>query len=324
MESRHGTSFYKATAASSLGYFELPNVHNGYQPGPLLNELKLEDPTGDGFAETSITEAKRAAQVAYPGDALQQVGNNLGPLTTLGLALFGEGSFVDTRLTNPSSYIPNRPVAPETLEDGYTGLSSSGNCLFLSPMTFFGQGNLETNSCIRDWALDSQSNVISVVEDFLGTFGSLDQTHQALTMAASLANKVWFSGVKADPSLTFGTTRKLDVDPGVKTIKTDLSAAKVIAGSLLVGTHLLGLLALVYSVAKRPFVPWLGSMVMVKAGTAFAEILSAAEGDNQWKENSAVCSGFIGDEKPDNNQGRVAFGAVAGVGTRHLRKDGDL
>lgn len=188
-------------------------------------------------------------------------------------------------------------------------------------MTFFGQGDLENNSCIRDWALDSQSNVNSVVEDFLGTFGSLDQTHKALTMAASLANKVWVSGVKADPSLTFGTTRKLDVDPGVKTIKTDLSAAKVISGSLLVGAHLLGLLALVlYSVAKRPFVPWLGSMVMVKAGTAYAEILSAAEGDNQWKGIAAVCSGFIGDEKPDKNQGRMAFGAVAGVGTRYLRK----
>lgn len=117
MESRHGTSFHESTAASSLGYFELPNVHNGYQSGQLLNELKLEDPTGDGFAGTSTTEAKRAAQVAYPGDALQQVGNNLGPLTTLGLALFGKGSFVDTSLTNPSSYIPNGPVDPETLKD---------------------------------------------------------------------------------------------------------------------------------------------------------------------------------------------------------------
>lgn len=34
---------YRATAKSSLGYFELPSVHNGYKAGPLLDELILPE-----------------------------------------------------------------------------------------------------------------------------------------------------------------------------------------------------------------------------------------------------------------------------------------
>ncbi|KNG51545.1 hypothetical protein TW65_01213 [Stemphylium lycopersici] len=318
------TTFFKATAESTLGYFELPSAYNGNQPGPLLGELMLED-TGEVWgAGSSSPEAKRATNATtYPGDVLQRVGKNLGPLTTLGLALFGEGSFIETSFTNLSSYIPNRPVDPETLENRFTSPLTSGNCMFLSPMIFFDQRY--GDPCIRDWDVKYDSGVIGLVDNFLGAFGSLDETHQALTMAASLANKIWFSGMKAGSSLNYRNTRTLKVDPGVKTIKTDLSVVRIIFGSLLVGAHLLGLLALViYSVIQQPFVPWLGSTVMVKAGTAYAEILSAAEGDKQWKDNTAACAGFIGDQNADGDRGKMTFGAVAGLSTKSLRKYEDL
>jgi hypothetical protein len=41
-----GAGFYKATAKTSLGYFELLCAHNGYNAGPLLNELTLPDLDG--------------------------------------------------------------------------------------------------------------------------------------------------------------------------------------------------------------------------------------------------------------------------------------
>jgi hypothetical protein len=102
------------------------------------------------------------------------------------------------------------------------------------------------------------------------------------------------------------------VDPGIAITKTTMTMVEIIIGSIFLGAYLLGLLALaIYAVYGKPFMPWLGAEIMIKAGMAHAEILSAAEGDKQWKHTIAACPGFVGDEKPEDNVGRIAFGAAA-------------
>ncbi|KAH3907891.1 hypothetical protein HBI56_152140 [Parastagonospora nodorum] len=59
---------------------------------------------------------------------------------------------------------------------------------------------------------------------------------------------------------------------------------------------------------------------MVKAGTAYAEILGATEGDKQWRNAAAACKGFIGDERAENEVGRMAFGAPMGLSTKKERR----
>ncbi|KAH4014496.1 hypothetical protein HBI70_177560 [Parastagonospora nodorum] len=115
-------------------------------------------------------------------------------------------------------------------------------------------------------------------------------------------------------------SRTILVDHGVPTIRTSLSMAGIVVGSVLLGAHLLGLLALaLYSFIKKPFSLWLGAEIMVKAGTAYAEVLGAAEGDKQWKNAAAACKGFVGDERAGNEVGRMAFGAPTGLSTKKER-----
>ncbi|KAH3995464.1 hypothetical protein HBH68_165930 [Parastagonospora nodorum] len=105
------------------------------------------------------------------------------------------------------------------------------------------------------------------------------------------------------------------------TIRTSLSMAGIIVGSVLLSAHLFGLLALaIYSFIKKPFSHWLGAEIMVKAGTAYAEILGATEGDKQWRNAAAACKGFIGDERAENEVGRMAFGAPMGLSTKKERR----
>ncbi|KAF2742273.1 hypothetical protein M011DRAFT_374460, partial [Sporormia fimetaria CBS 119925] len=108
-------------------------------------------------------------------------------------------------------------------------------------------------------------------------------------------------------------------------IKTSIPFVGMIVGSVLLGAHLLGLLMLVlYACFMQPWTSWLGSEVMISMGATYADVLSAAEGKKQWRQAAAACPGFIGDETPDEEIGRLAFGARPDVKTRIKvrRRDG--
>ena len=294
---------YKITARSTLGYFELPSVENGNRPGPLLDKLELSDRSSWSSSAGSGRNTKRAINETYAGNVTQHVGAHIGPLTAVGLALFGEGSFIERRLSKPSAFTLHRP-APA----GETYAAFGSNCVNLMPLTF--ASSSARDDCLRDYDQFDEDDVVDSVSRLVDTLDS-DSAHSGFTIAAFLANKEWLNPSVRD---YYDETRRVFIDAGVPTKKTDLALWGIITGSVFLGLHLLGLLVLaLYAFWKRPFMPWLGAEFVAKAGTAHADILSAAEGDKQWKQTVAACPGFVGDEKPTDDVGRIAFGATAAL-----------
>jgi hypothetical protein len=177
-----------------------------------------------------------------------------------------------------------------------------------------------SNGCWTDRDSASERNIMAQVNTLISLFTAEAHAQMGLTVAAFLANKAWLAP-DGSSRYAYGTSRTIHVDRGVPTIRTSLSIAGIIVGSVLLGAHLLGLLELaLYTVIKKPFMPYLGAEVMAKAGTACAEILGAAEGDKQSKEAAAACKGFVDDERAGNEVGRMAFGAPAGWSRKRDRK----
>jgi hypothetical protein len=109
--------FYKATDKTSLGYFQLPSAHNGYIAGPLLDKTTLPEVDEWDYSVSHRIRnlERRGSNDTYVDNVAQVVGLNIGLLTSLALALFSEGSFIDTRLSNPSAYIVReRPDTSQT------------------------------------------------------------------------------------------------------------------------------------------------------------------------------------------------------------------
>jgi hypothetical protein len=318
-----GKGFYKATAKTSLGYFELPSAHNGYIAGPLLNKATLPEVDEMGYTVSHRTQnpERRQTNDTYVGNVTQVVGSNTGPLTSIALALFGEGSFIETRLSNPSAYIVRERPDPGRTEDinndTYRHKGYSNNCVSSMPLAYF-MGNFGKR-CWTDRDSSYERGILDQVQQLMSFFTSESQMQMVLTAAAFLANKVWLA--PDGTYLTRDRSRSISVDHGVPTIKTSLTMSGIIVGSVLLGAHLFGLWALaLYAFIKKPFAQWLGAEIMVKAGTAYAEVLCAAEGDAQWKNAAAACRGFVGDERACDEVGRMAFGASAGLDRKRDRK----
>ncbi|KAI4660901.1 uncharacterized protein J4E79_005469 [Alternaria viburni] len=306
---------WKITARSTLGYFELPNTKNGNRAGPLLHKLSLDSARGSSTSGSSRDE-KRATNETYAGNVRQPIGNHIGPLTAIGLALFGEGSFIERRVSNPSAFLVDRPE----VDDEVWFRNFGNNCLGNMPLNFAIGG-----PCLRDYDYQSEVDVLGRVRQLAAFFDSERSASRAFTVAAFLANKEWLNPSQFHRWGGFDQSRNVYVDTGVPTKKTYIALWGVITGSVFLGLHLLGLLVLaLYAFWMRPFTPWLGAEFVVKAGTAHADILSAAEGDKQWKQTVSACPGFVGDEKPTDDVGRIAFGATAALSTARDKKFEEL
>jgi hypothetical protein len=276
-------------------------------------------PDLDGHSRRIRDLERREINYTNVGNVTQELGLNIGPLTILALALFGEGSFINTRLRNPSSYIVReRPNTGTTEEGTYTNVGYSNNCVSSMPLAYL-TGNI-WQRCWNDQESSHERGIIYQVNRFISLFASKTQIQTALTAGTFLANKTWLVP-DGNSRITHNMSGTILVDHGVPTIRTSLSMAGIIVGSVLLGAHLLGLLALaLYSFIKKPFAPWLGAEIMVKADTVYAEVLGATEGDKQWNNAAATLEGFVGDERAKNEVGRMAFGAPSGLSTKKERK----
>jgi hypothetical protein len=306
---------YRVTARSTLGYFELPNAKNGNRAGPLLDKLSWSRERSWSTSGVSERNEKRATNETYAGDGTQDIGMHIGPLTALGLALFGEGSFIERRISNPSAFVLDRALA-----DSGNWRVVGRNCVANMPFSF--GLSYSMGECLREHDHTDEIDVTGTVTQLVEFFTQEENAKSAFTVAAFLANKEWLN-----PGLQtyYPETKLLDFDPGVPVKKTTVPFWAVIAGSVFLGLHLLGLLVLaIYAVYTRPIMLWLGAELMVKAGTVHADILSAAEGNKQWKQTMAACPGFVGDERPTDDVGRIAFGATASVSRKQDKKFEEL
>ncbi|CAN9135659.1 unnamed protein product [Alternaria alternata] len=310
--------YYRVTAKTSLGYFELPSAKNGNRAGPLLDNCSLPPIDNWGSRDSSWDKglAVRDTNGTYAGNVTQTIGHHIGPLTALGLALFGEGSYIEKRVSNPSAFTINRTKVYDAEYDAwYTPWSS--NCDSSMPLSF---AFTSTRECDVDYDHEDEDDIIGEVRSFVNWFSLEDTAREAFTVGAYLANKDWLDQARGY-TLSYDAKRAVVADQGVTISKTKITIVEIIIGSIFLGLHLLGLLVLaIYAVYGKPFVPWLGGEVMIKAGTIHADILSAAEGHRQWKQTMAACPGFVGDERPTDSVGRIAFGAVAGLSRLRDRK----
>ncbi|KAE8131039.1 hypothetical protein BDV38DRAFT_289060 [Aspergillus pseudotamarii] len=92
------TTFYNVTLRTTAGYFELPNNMNDGRAGRLLENdpFDMEDCGLD-------CSGPHAIDTANP----EIIERNKGPLAIIAIAPFGEGSFIATRLANPSAFKSN-------------------------------------------------------------------------------------------------------------------------------------------------------------------------------------------------------------------------
>jgi hypothetical protein len=303
---RKGSQYFRAEANSTLGYFELPSQLNGNIPGPLLDKDPI---SADSKQVLKLRNSKREDNGSYISNTTLIQDSGKGPLTALTIALFGSGSFVASRLSNPAAFVIER--APDVDSEITQTLHS---CTALQPFVFF--RGFSAN-CIMDNET-SEGAVVNQVSDWLNTFRQeTDDLQSSLEAGLFLANKLWLSG---DPNSLGGKNLFLVYhDLGVPTFKPKMSTPGIVVGSIFLGLHLLGLVVLVgYAWIMRPWASSMGADVMLRMGVASADVLGATEGKNDFREATGKLPGYIGDERPGEVDGKMGMGAPHELS----RKDG--
>lgn len=273
-----GVYYSKITVNTTAGYFELPNYMNGQTAGPLLGD----DPSnhcgldcfmqgfgGNPISDHNITNTSRdvsnGTQEHTAANATLSLDGNLnkGPLLTVAMALFGLGSFIDTRAAASQAYVSNYG----------TSLTRQFQCLEVVPFMALlrdqlNQGSLYNNlaTCLN--TVDASAGAFDQSVWYLWAFVfndlGVERIQNAFTAAAYLANEAWmFNPYGGEPSLT------VTYDQGADTTKPDISTAGIAVVSLLLGSYVLGLLAMaVYSCWTRRWTETLDAWAIMRMGIA--------------------------------------------------------
>lgn len=276
--------WYKVVANTTLGYFELPNRMNGYIAGPVLKKDPLVLSTGQLYPGW----LKRANySSSSSGDPWRSPAKTYGPLTSLGLALFDSRSWVGTRLENPSSFVPaERP-------DRYT------NHTICESRTPF-QEYRSPRDCI-DAGDQDEERVVTTVHWFLDKFNDdeinrlsdpkRETAFDKFGRGLNLTNYLFITnqGHKISPRHGHSVT----YDEGIPTIRPTISQVGVIVTSIFLAMHLLGLLLLSgYILTHKLSTSHMGAEMMVKMGTAHAELLNTAENKESWRKYTEIVPVF--------------------------------
>lgn len=303
--------YWKLEVGTSLGYFELPSEQNNNKPGRLLDK----DPLAPGSAQIKEGIYRRADNVSYFGNDTLSQETNIGPLASVALALFGRWSFVESRMSDPSRFI----LPYDYLEDGIYP-TGTRDCVYKFPM-----GNWEnyvSQKCVSHWESLDERDVYTQVRTYLKPFYS-DTTFKYelqtnLNHAIYMANKLWLGG-----TYPRGSHAQLAVafDAGIPVIKPKISLAGMIVGSIFLAAHLLGLLLLaIYVFMMKPWSDTMGAEVMLKMGMVYSDTLAQSQTKKEWKETLNNLPGYISDEKPNEQVGRLGLGAAAGLSRRKGRQ----
>lgn len=284
----------KITTNTSLGYFELPNRWNNEIYGPLLDK----DPYPNNKVPTwkSITGLPKRdlTNISYSGNSTLITVGNQGPLTLLADALFGNGSFIETRLRSPAAFTETRPNF-----NGDERRPNTWVCRQLYPLGMALKAN-----CISDYDTASADGPIWSWLSQLST--DKVKLQSAFTYGIWAANKNWLgpANSRSDPK----QVNTVFYVEGIETFKPRISQLKIIVGSVFLGLHLIGLwiLAIVASFT-RTWTKTLGAEAMLQVGMAHAIPLSSAE--KAWRKEAGRLPGYIGDARPGGDVGLMEMGA---------------
>ncbi|KAF2264622.1 hypothetical protein CC78DRAFT_223531 [Lojkania enalia] len=293
--------YLKASANTSLGYFELPSYSNGNRPGPLLDK----DPLGPDSTQVmgNSIQKRLVAADTHPGNKTLISVVNRGPLTTFALALFGNNSYIARHVNHPEAYTETRPA----WIDDRTRRPDTWLCVEVSPLSTFMR-----LPCVAEW--QTINNGLKPVVDWLAAMATYDVFESALGAGVFLANKLWLG---TSNRLSDERNLMIDYDPGTEMLKPKISKRAIIAGSVLLGIHLLGLWVLaVYTAIMMPWANGFGE-VMLRVGASLSDEIKIVDGVLKGKTLDGL-PGFIGDAAPAEHVGRIGVGAAEGM--RRKRK----
>jgi hypothetical protein len=275
------TSYRKVSAKTTLGYFELPSMSNGYQAGPLQDKDPLINET-DQFTSINWKRADDNNTAPSPPIAATERDlvstRHLGPLSSLGLALFSYRSFVGARMRNATSF---------TEAGEQWNLDNDGNCVAIAP---FDESCVDTKY--------GEYSVAAGVYEFLRSFDMKGEDW--LAQGLNMTNYLFITGKGVDDKRYV----TVHFDEGFETIRPKISRAGKFVGSILLGLHLLGLLVLsVYNLIYCLPTSHLGAEVMVRMGVAHAEVLKEAESRKEWEGFTSMLPAFAEGNDPSTTRG---------------------
>ena len=275
------TIYRKVSAKTTLGYFELPSMSNGYQAGPLQDKDPITNNT-DQFISINWKRADDNNTAPFPAIAATERNlvntRHLGPLSSLGLALFNYRSFVGARMRNATSFTE----AGEQWKPG-----NDMNCVAMAPFDGF---------C--DHTNYGEYSVAAGVFRFLQSFDTRGE--EWLAQGLNMTNYLFITGKGVDDARYV----TVHFDEGFETIRPKISRAGILVGSILLGLHLLGLLVLsVYNLIYSLPTSRLGAEVMVRMGVAHAELLKGAESRKEWEDFVGILPAFAEGNGPSTTRG---------------------
>ncbi|CAG8386465.1 unnamed protein product [Penicillium salamii] len=287
-----GNYTFKITLNTTAGYFELPNYHNNQRPGPLLNDpgKYLEKGCGAQCEYQTVRsydfDRKRSLEETPKNEAEKALGDiadklsylvSKGPLLSITLALFTQGSYLDIR---------------HTVLEGYQSWARDaigGGCVDIPPLVKLLHGedvntiSGDLDPCVsgtRTMDMGAVRIVMSYIYLFTGeeryhgygagTSPSAKRIEDAFNAAAFIATDLWMQ--QAITGYIGETEGTLNWDLGVDQQVPDISKAGMILISILLGVYLFCILGLSLYVAWTPrWTNQLDSFAMMR-------IVSAAPG----------------------------------------------
>ncbi|EKG22443.1 hypothetical protein MPH_00177 [Macrophomina phaseolina MS6] len=289
-------TIFKVSARTTVGYFELPNYYNNARHGPILDEFEITDSRLLNDYASSRTSQHDEDGAELP-TALEQVVNK-GPLASMYVALFGNGSFLHASASPEYLSYLNSTVGDQEFQ--CADFVPLGRIYGTVPGSSYGSARAIT--CIRPSMYPSALR--SWAADWLASFLDVERTRAALQISAFLANEITL----ANPDGRGGMY--LQVEPGVEVLAPVMSLSGLIVGSVLLGCFLLVLLGLVVFALSSPhWTDRLDATATMRMGAAMAlstDGLARLAGGEKVLDKAP---GFVGDAMQDNDVGRLAVGA---------------
>ena len=291
-------SLYKVTMTTTAGYFELPNIEQS-APGPLLRNGPPQQ-HGSDYETQQWPQMKRQATTNSTAILNLESVTNKGPLLTIAMALFGEGSFIADRVFLPNFYLPSQ-FDKHLANEGEYGLTTVQpfHCQEMVPFARLlpnpdaSGGAQVLGSCAED-NLSNIDDVVIQIAAYAALFqGETVDLKSAFNAAAFLTNEAWLTNLPNGVPCN----KYVHYDLGADARKPSISITGIAVISVLLGIYLLCLFLLaMYSFLSPRWTSQLDSFAMMRIGAAMADEVPLRVSGNESKlEVLDRTPGFIGD-----------------------------
>ena len=298
-------NLYRVILNTTAGFFELPNSNHS-APGPLLADGPPDMPESDTQSQKRSPDPNKTKKLSIANSttqlSLESIANK-GPLLTVAMALFGEGSFIANRASRPECYLASKfdNNTAQKAEYGFTSVVT-WHCSETVPMARLVSDPRDPAGLIPDHGLtpcvlDNAENIASIVQQvalYVNLF-QVDVTFlsNAFNAAAFLANEAWLTTLQ-NGQLCEGTVQ---YDLGAPSRKPSISITGIAVISTLLTLYLGCLFAIaLYSYSSPRWTSQLDSLAMMRIGAAMADEISLeVNGDDSKLTTLDRTPGFIGD-----------------------------